>query len=424
MMAIVLVIISILLISAGLFFVFLLRRKKKREVNNVVVDIKAMLDNQGYSSGTIVYVNHFLSLMLNKLANKFYIIRNYCPDLNVQLDVEEVMVQFIRDFELSKNTIILNYYKSGEIKTLTITPLNDEIKKFVHRIFHNSCERKITERLPQYGFSLFSASDYNCNYFWGYSPKSNFFCYLKLEDTIKKPINYVIKKYNLLKENFTIDVKYNYFETNIDGIAQQLLIYDYNFLSDLYLSLLGAIKEKYSLVCENIIYYNTYDNIVYLTNSTSSLLSIKLDEVDEVEYEANRIIFTLKDSERTVNYIANQEFITEFDDFVTGYNLRKIAHGFNYSTDKLINTTANTKFIVDFSRCRLVYCANINTFSRFSFLIYSFDDILNVKLERTSANIFVRIFLKDEQILDVSCTKYEVAEYIAALIRKIMDKNY
>ena len=57
-------------------------------------------------------------------------------------------------------------------------------------------------------------------------------------------------------------------------------------------------------------------------------------------------------------------------------------------------------------------------------MIFSFNEIINVKLEKNSNNIFVRIFLADNQIIDISCIKYEIAEYLAALIGKIMDKNY
>lgn len=422
-MGLVLILLSLLLICVISIIAFLIVKKNKLNKNETITDLKLVLENRGFSSKVILYVNRFLSLTVNKFGNILYIIRNYNPDINSQIDVEEVLIQFIKNFEITNNTIILRYFKNGEEKTAAITPINSEVKKFIHKVFHNSCAKKITEKLPDSNFTLFSASDYQCSYFWGYSPSKALFCYLKLDDTLKKPINYNVKKINLLKENFTIDVKYNYFEAPIEGIAQQLSIFDNNFLADLYLCLLNTIKEKYALVCEDMIYYNNLQNIVYLTNAQNSLLSLKLDEIAEVKYSTNRISFIMKDSQRMVNYMASEDFINEFDDFVVGYNLRKIAHNFNYSTDKLINATPNTKFIVDFSRYRLIYCANINTFSRFSYIIFSFSEIINVKLEKISTNSFVRIFLKNGQIIDVTCAKYEVAEYIMALIRKILDES-
>jgi len=421
-MVLIIIIFLILSISTTIFLV--IYNKNNFEKQEKINDLKTVLENKGYYTKAILYVNQELSLMINKQGNKLCVIRNFSPALGAKVDVEEVLIQFIKNFEIQGNTIILKYYKGGEEKTITISPLNNEVKDFIHKIFYNSCSRKIIEKLRDYHITLFGASDYLCSYFWGYSPLKSTFCYLKLQEVLKKPLNYQVRKYNLLKENFTIDVKYNYFEAPVDGIAQQLSIYENNFLSDLFVSLLSAIKDKYSVVCEDRIYFNRSDNIVYLTNNINSLLGLRLDEVEEVEYFNNRISFIMKYSQRRINYLTTQEFINEFDDFVVGCNLRKIANSFNYTTDKLVNATDNTKFIVDFSRSRLIYCANINTFSRFSYIMFSFKEVFNVKLEKNAYNIFVRIFLKNNQIIDVSCSKYEVGEYIMALIRKIMDGNY
>ncbi len=411
-----LVLISFLIIiTTGVIFL-IVRNKNLKIKEDEISKLKVKLAQNGYNCDNLLYVNKNLSLLMNKSCDKFYIIKEF--------ETEEILIQFVKNFELTKNTIILNYYKSGEVKNIVITPLNNEIKDYIYKVFSNSCKRKICEKLSDKKFLLFSSSDYNCSYFWAYSNFKNTFAYLKLDETIKKPINFLVRNYNLLKENFTIDVKYNYFEAPIDGIAQQLLIYDDNFLSELFNLLLTSIKEKYSCVFADMIYYNPLNNIVYLTNARNSLLSLRLDEVFEVQYFPNKISFELNDGERMIDFFAGNDFIAEFGDFVAGYNLRKLATSFNYSTDKLINTTHNTKFIVDFSRLRVIYCANLNTFSRFSYMIFSFNEIINVKLEKNSNNIFVRIFLADNQIIDISCIKYEIAEYLAALIRKIMDKNY
>ena len=424
MMAVGLVSLSLVLLVLIFLFLFLNIRKTRIRKLEILNNVKSSLQSQGYIAENVLYINPALSLMLNKSENVLYVVKNDESGSIFSTETEEILVQFIKNFEITNNTIILKYFKSGEEKTLVISPINNEIKNFIHYVFKKSCIYKIKEKIPNVNFSLCCPSDYLCSYFWAYNPLKSVFCYLKLDDTIKKPLNYKAKTINLLKENFTIDVKYNYFEAPIDGIAQQLSLYDDNFLSDLFYSLLKSIKGKYSLVKEDMIYYNSLSNVVYLTNGVNSLLGLRLDEVLEVEYSNSKLSFLMKDNQRTINYITTRQFISEFQDFVTGCNLRKIANNFNYSTDKLINTTENTKFIVDFSRSRFIYCANIDTFSRFSFIIFSFYDVDNVKLENNSNSIFVRIFKKDSTILDVSCNKYEVAEYLMAIIRKIMDDNY
>ncbi len=424
MMVIGLVSFSFVLLVLIFILLFLYIRAKRKKRQEILNSVKTSLQNQGYIADNVLYINSSLSLMLNRSGNVLYVVRNNESDSMFSTETEEVLIQFIKNFEITNNTIILRYFKSGEEKNLVINPINDEIKKFIHDIFVKSCLYKIKEKIPNVNFSLYCPSDYLCSYFWAYNPLKSIFCYLKLDDTIKKPLNYKAKTINLLKENFTIDVKYNYFEAPIDGIAQQLSLYDDNFLSDLFYVLIKSIKSRYSLVKEDMIYYNSLSNVVYLTNGASSLLGLRLDEVFEVEYSNSKLSFLMRGNQRTINYITTRQFISEFQDFVTGCNLRKIANNFNYSTDKLINATENTKFIVDFSRSRFIYCANIDTFSHFNFIIFSFYDVDNVKLENNANSIFVRIFKKDNTILDVSCNKYEVAEYLMAVIRKIMDDNY
>ena len=102
------------------------------------------------------------------------------------------------------------------------------------------------------------------------------------------------------------------------------------------------------------------------------------------------------------------------------YNLKKIAQNFDHKTDKLINTTPNTKFIIDFTRNRVVYCANLNKFVSFSYLFIAFDNILNIYTEKSGAKNFIRIHTKDKETIDVTCDKKEVAQYIEAQMVKLI----
>ena len=108
---------------------------------------------------------------------------------------------------------------------------------------------------------------------------------------------------------------------------------------------------------------------------------------------------------------------------MTGYNLRKIASNFDYKTDKLVNTTQSTKFVFDYTRDRVVYCANLDTFEKFSYLKISFENLEDASVEKNGPNYFVIIYAKEDGVLDVSCKKGEVAEYICAQIKTIINKE-
>ena len=230
-----------------------------------------------------------------------------------------------------------------------------------------------------------------------------------------------VGKINLKKEHFTIDTKYKYFEAPIFGIAQQLFCYDKFFLSEVFDSINEYIQNKYSKIVDNSIYFDNYNNIIYLTNGLSSLQSIVIDKIDDVIYRDNRLSFDLYGENRTINFMSNQEQISEFENFVIDYNLKKIAQNFNHKTDKLINTTPYTKFIIDFSRDRMIYCANLNKFSKFSYLFISFDSVSNIKIEKSGLKHFIRITTKEKEIIDVTCDKKEIAQYIEAQILKLIN---
>ena len=225
-------------------------------------------------------------------------------------------------------------------------------------------------------------------------------------------------KINIKKEHFTIDTKYNYLEAPIFGIPAQLLMHNSSFLQDLYNYMINSIKDNYSCIAENSIYYDIYGNIAYLTNGTSSIQSLIIDKIEDIEYRTNRLSFSLSDEKRTINYIATQEQVSEFEDFVIDHNLKKIAQNFNPKTDKLINTTPYTKFIIDSSRDRAIYCANLNKFSKFSYIITSFSDINKIQIIKSGLKHIVRFYTNDKEILDVTCDKKEIAQYIEAQLAK------
>ena len=85
------------------------------------------------------------------------------------------------------------------------------------------------------------------------------------------------------------------------------------------------------------------------------------------------------------------------------------------------NTTNGTKFIVDVSRDRVVYCAGLNSLSRFSYMTILFSNLEKATLEKSKDGYFVRIYTKDKDILDVSCKKTSVAQYIMAQITTIVN---
>ena len=64
----------------------------------------------------------------------------------------------------------------------------------------------------------------------------------------------------------------------------------------------------------------------------------------------------------------------------------------------------------------MVYCANLNKFSSFSYIVIAFDNLKEAKLEKSGVNYFVRINTKNKETIDISCKKKQVAEYIMAQI--------
>ena len=406
--ALILLIIAIM-ITLGILITKVEKLNKEKSIQT----LQDVLDEKAFYPSEILFVNKHLSIALNKMQTKIAIVKNFNPNNPNYFEYSELSLSFIEKIE--KGILIkVHYLKKGEIKILNIYPTNPEIKEFFHKIFKLSLIKRIETRYSQHRFTNFATSDWECSYIWAYSKFDCTFAYLKIG--AKEQGN----KINLKKEHFTIDTKYGYFEAPIFGIAQQLFTYEKEFLYEVKNEISNIITQKCATITPNSIYYDHHSNIIYLTNGETSLQSIIINKIEEVFYRDNRISFSLIEEDRTINYITNQQQISDFEDFVINYNLKKIAQNFDHKTDKLINTTPNTKFIIDFTRNRVVYCANLNKFVSFSYLFIAFDNILNIYTEKSGAKNFIRIHTKDTETIDVTCDKKEVAQYIEAQMVKLI----
>lgn len=381
---------------------------------NTIQTLQDILDASGFHPIETHFVNRHLTIALNKNQTKIALIENFNPNNPAFYNYKEIALTFIEKIE--KNvTLKIHYVKKGEIKTLNLYPLNKELIDFVHRIFQTSLIKRVEAKFPQVRFTNFSASDWECRYFWAFSKYDSTFVYMKTGHKFE------LGKINLKREHFTIDTKFKYFEAPVFGIPQQLFVYDKMFLAEIFESMLDYIKHKYSAIVQNSIYFDNYGNTIYLTNGNTSLQSVVIDKIEDVYYQENRIVFELYEQNRRINFLSYSQQIIDFENFVIDFNLKKIAQSFDSKTDKLVNTTPFTKLIIDFSRNRVIYCANLNKFAKFSYLIISFDSLKNVSVEKSGMKHFVRLTTKDKEIIDVTCDKKEVAQYIEALIAKILN---
>lgn len=405
----------VILLTGGLIF-FISKYTKNLKIKTIE-GIQDILDSKGFYPKKILTVNSKITIALNHDSTMIAIIKNFNPDIPTMYEFELFATSFITSIEQKSCLLNIHYIKNGLHKTLHINTVNKEIKNFFYFVLKEMCTRKIRQKYPEYNFTITTASDWSCSYVWAYSPKGNVLAYFKSMD------NPQIFKINLLKEHFTINTKYNYFEAPILGEMQQLLMYEKDFIYKLFNSVFESIKEKTSIISDEKIYYDILKDIVYISDGTSTLQSIRLDKTEEVFYFDNRVSFMPYGSEKTINFFAtDKDFVKEFEEFIISYNLRKIAVDFDYKTDKLINTTPNTKFIIDKTRSRLVYCASLNSLSKFSYINIAFDNIEDVKAEINNLSNFVRIYTKNNEIIDVSCKKHEVAQYILAQIKNIIDE--
>ena len=388
--------------------------KTEKEIKmQTITTIQGLLESMSFPIYEIYFINKHLTIALNGAQTKIAVIENFNPKNPTYYSYKEIMLSFIERIELG-TTIKLHYFKKGEVQTLNIYPASAEVKDFIHRIYLHSYIKRIETKYPDFKFDTFASSNWSCDFVWGFSKKNGAFTYFQ---TGAKPVSY---KINLKKENFTIDTKYKYFEAPIFGIPQQLLIFEKDFLDTIFDSMIEIIKKNYNPVVPNSIYYDNFKNVIYLTNGTTSLQSIVISEVKEVEYKDNRLSFELLKEGRIINYLSNHQQIADFENFLINYILQKITNNFEKKVDKLINTTQSTKFIIDFSRDRIIYCANLNKFNSFSYMIISFSELKDAKINKTGLKHFVRITTNNNQIIDATCDKKEVALYIEATIEKIV----
>ena len=376
--------------------------------------IAALLESKEYVPKKVYYVSDEMFIAINQNQDKIGIIHNLNPETG-EANFYTISAKLIT--EITKTSVGINivFISNGSKDVFSIPTNNKQIESMIHNVFKNIYVKKLEEKYSIKSFLYDASSDWECSYVWAYRPVDTTFAYYKTKD--KK----AIYKLNLQKEFFTIDVKYDYFEAPVLGTPQQINVYEPNFLNNLMMSMLNVIKQKCNKIKDNRIYFESYNEIVYLTNGKTCLQSILLPQVEEVFYKNDRLSFSLKDRDKIINFAADKMLIEEFESFITNYNLRKIATKFDYTVDKLINTTQGTKFIVDNTRNRVVYCAGLNSIAKFSFLTIMFSNLESAKVEKSPEGYFVRINTKDNDIIDVTCKKASVAHYIVAQITTIVN---
>ncbi len=405
-----LIILSIAIITTLIILIIKIEKDNKEKTK---LTLHEVLELRGFCPAEIHFINKFLSIAVNSNYTKLAFVRNFNPNNPISYEYFELATSFIEKIE--KNIgIKIHYIKKGELQAINIYPTNQEIKNFIHDVYLKANIKKIEAKYPQIKFTNFASSDWECSYVWAYNKFLNDFAYLKTDEKQN------IRKFNLKKEHITIDTKYKYLEVPLYGIAQQLSIFEGNFLENIYQDLLSDIKSKYNNIADNSIYYDSFNNIAFLTNGTTSLQTVIFNKINEIQYRDNRIVFELKNDERVINFTANSQLVSDFEDFITNLNLKTIAQSFDQQTDKVINATHYTKLIIDFSRDRIVYCANLNKLSSFNYMVISFGDVYNIKVEKSGMKHFVRIITRNKEILDITCDKKEIAQYIEANIVKIL----
>lgn len=408
-LSLLIILIVAIVVTLGILIVKIEKDNKEK----TKLSLFEVLETKEFWASEIVYVNKHLSIATNKNYSKLAFVKNFNPNNPLNFDFFELSTAFIE--RLEKNVGIKIYYrKKGEIESFAIYPINNEVKNFIHKVFLNACLKKIETKYPQNKYAIVSTSDWECSYVWAYCQNNGDFAYFKTGEKS------TIMKINLKKEHFTIDTKFKYFEAPIFGIQQQLMTYQKDFMPILFDYVLDDIKTRFNKIVDNAIYFDSFNNVVYLTNGTNSIQSVILSKIDEIYYQDSKISFNLANEDKTINYIANSQFILEFQDFMTNYNLKKIAQNFDHKSDKVINATPFTKFIIDFSRDRIIYCANLHKLSGFSFMTISFADIFNIRAEKSGQKNFVRLTTRNREIIDVTCDKKEIAQYIEAQIVKIL----
>jgi len=405
-------IISISIISVSIFLILRANLQKKDLKENI---LEELFQKHNFHLKKILYSANDNLIAVNRSLNVIAVVKNISQKDNKGVDYKEIPTSLIYKIEKINSAIKINYLKKNGNDFIYINFPSKEIKELVYKIYKNTILSKIQNKFPTQILTSSTGCNWECDFVWAYNPNNtSLFYYSKNNE--KSYINY----FNLLKRFITLDVKYNYLEVPLLGQMQQLYIYEPTFLNEVLSSLIETVKQKYISIHEDKIFYDSFNNIVYLSNGYSSFQTIILDEVEDIIYENTRILFTLKEDTKIIRFLADKEFISEFENFIITYNLRKIAVSFDYKTDVLINTTDSTKFIVDVTRDRVVYCANLNHIQKFNFLTISFDNLENATAQKKGNIAFARIQTKDNQTIDVSCKKPYLADYVVGSIKKII----
>ena len=266
------IIFIILFISTLVVSVLLLFKTKTSIKVKKIELLQDILDRRAFYPKKIVMVHKHFFLALNKNLSRLAIIENF-NSKTLSYNYDEIALQFITGIEqLSSKTFKIDYIHQGEKKSIIIRSYNKEVKDFIYSIFKIANIKRIKDKFPECNFSITSTSDFENSYVWAFCPVNNSFVYFKTKD------DPFLKKINLRKNYFTVDTKYNYFEIELMNEKQQLIIYDNLFLKELFASIYQNIKQKTSEMTENLIYYDDYCNIVYISNGISSLQSVLLNK--------------------------------------------------------------------------------------------------------------------------------------------------
>lgn len=386
--------------------------KNRIEITESLYDILA---NRGFYAKNIVYVNKHLSLAVDKVYLNIGIIQNFNPKNPLTFNFFKINTNFITKLEKTKLSSKMHYVFQGESAVLEIFPNSNEVLEFLNTVYKQINVRRMHDKFIDCNFIINTSSNWQCDYIWGYDPIKAIFAYFQTNQKDK------ILKMSLRREFFTLDAEHNYLMLPVYGMLQQLFIYEKKFLSELYLSFMQMVKRKAGMISLNTLYYDNFSDILYISNGTSSIQTVLMEALEEIYYFDNKISFKIKDETNLIDYYVDSSVIEEVKEFIIGYNLRKISQNFDYKSDKLINATDNTKFIIDHSRRRLVYCANLNRLASFNYFSISFSNVENAYCEKSGNTNFVRIHTKENEIIDVTCNKYEVAEYIMAQLLNLVE---
>lgn len=415
----ILVTISVLFVIFILLFICLKLQRKSvlNRKTKTAGSIEELLSLRFFETEMIHVVSDKFIIALNNDHDKIAIVENFIHDHPEKFKYFEILAKTVIRIEYKAFNIKLYFRYKGEEQSIYIPCFSKDTKLFFHEFVKKIFVAMFQNRYPEFKFDLCATSDLECRYIWVYDSSKCTFGYCL---TGEKPMYRLV---NLRKDFFTIDINYNYLELPVLGELRQLYIFEKEFLYDMYKDLCGYIKKHIAPVLENRLYYDNYSEIIYLTNGVNTLQSVVIDRIEDVVYKDNRLSFALADDKKIINFFADKMFIEEFEKFVTNYNLRKIAKSFDYKSDKLINASPNTKFIFDTTRDRIVYCANLNKFHAFSFMTLSFLSIKNAEVIKNATMNYVRITTKNDEIIDVSCVKREIAQYIKAQIDIIIAQN-